>query len=226
MVSFEDGKFILRRRDDQRYLTNTRRSKVLRSVLVALAFAAWYFLNHRWGEGSLGWLRGEPDSSMLRAARDANVRPVSTSKLSPVAYYVARDGVRDGVSESRDSVQSAGFNTTDSVETLFPSLESNPLARISAFQNNRGRTIQISANRQPSKAWSTLTHETRGSRARNIASSPERDHDSPGLDHDNNHHRNEHSAGTAPSSPSSGERLNTLMLSCWLGCITLIKLLL
>ena len=217
MVSFEDGKFILRRRDERRQRTNARASKLRLRLAIASSFAAWYLFSHGLGEGSPGWLREDPDASILRAAaRDANVRP-ATSKLSPLGGYIARRGVGGGgaanttlvvtqASGSRDAEQSADFNATGPVETAetpSPSLEPNPLAGTGEFQNSRERTLV----------------KARGSPARDVALDPD-------LDREENRRRTGKNTSAAPFSSSCGNKTIKWTVMCWLVGVTLIKLLL
>lgn len=70
MVSFENGKFVLRRRVDKS-LRSRRFERLRRNVAIVLAASFFYFLHGR--------NRLEADSSLLRAARHADVEPYSRS---------------------------------------------------------------------------------------------------------------------------------------------------
>lgn len=87
MVSFENGKFILRR--DHR-LQRQSRSKLRRVVLIALALSFLYILSRRRE-------RQEYDSSLLRATYEAGVRKKpDTIDQGQVASHTDEESSEDG----------------------------------------------------------------------------------------------------------------------------------
>lgn len=101
MVSYENGKFILRKRDDRQH-SRSRRYKLPRVIIIALGFSFFYFINGR--------SQQEPDFSLLRAARDANVKPyVNQTGLTSKRPSQNNDNADDNVqsaSGSHDNKQS------------------------------------------------------------------------------------------------------------------------
>ena len=70
MVSFENGKFVLRRRDPRLHsISRHRRITCRRVILISLVFSFFYFIHRRKIQSD------NPDISLLRSASDANARP-------------------------------------------------------------------------------------------------------------------------------------------------------
>eukprot|EP00584_Thalassiosira_punctigera_P002088 CAMPEP_0172530568 /NCGR_PEP_ID=MMETSP1067-20121228/4264_1 /TAXON_ID=265564 ORGANISM="Thalassiosira punctigera, Strain Tpunct2005C2" /NCGR_SAMPLE_ID=MMETSP1067 /ASSEMBLY_ACC=CAM_ASM_000444 /LENGTH=447 /DNA_ID=CAMNT_0013314805 /DNA_START=137 /DNA_END=1480 /DNA_ORIENTATION=+ len=111
MVSFENGKFILRKRDDRHHLRSRRSKQLRRVIVIALAFSFCYFISRR--------IRREPDSSLLRAAHHAHVKPHASSKfVAPRSSPHPQEG-NDADDEAKSTAVSQGNEkSTDKGATI------------------------------------------------------------------------------------------------------------